>query len=188
MKKKELDFYAGYRRTLRGGRRSAPVYLPALLVLLVGLCAFGVLEGRNQVLEEELEVLCLEVEQEEAQYQQAQEKWIYNETLMERIGVLEELEKSRATYPKVTSALIEEIDAVGAGRIDMVLEGYDAETGELFFHASSKEVIHIPDYVAALRETGRFRTLEYSGYHDEKGAYTLSLRCVLRGSGEGGSL
>jgi hypothetical protein len=69
----------------------------------------------------------------------------------------------------------------------MVLEGYDAGTGVLSFRARSRRVISIPDYVSALRATGRFELLEYSGYRCEEDMYVLSLRCILKGNGEGGA-
>ena len=187
MRRKELNLYSAYCRDLRAQRRKVPVYLHALLVLLVGVGVFGVLRMQNQVLEEELGALRRELAQEETQYWQAEKQWLYNDALMERLTLMNAMEESRATYPKVTGSLIEELSTVGGEEIGMVLEGYDSETGTLSFRAKSRQVISIPDYVTALRETGRFELLEYSGYHYEDGMYILSLYCILKGNGEGGA-
>ena len=187
MRRKELDLYSAYRRDLRIRRRKLPVYLPALLVLLAGLGMFGLLRVQNQALEEELSALRRELALEETQYWQAEKRWLYNEGLMERLELMNEMEKSRATYPAVTGPLIKELAAVGGEEIGMVLEGYDAGTGVLSFRARSRRVISIPDYVSALRATGRFELLEYSGYRCEEDMYVLSLRCILKGNGEGGA-
>ena len=187
MRRKELNLYSAYRRDLRAQRRKVPVYLPALLILLVGVGVFGVLRMQNKVLEEELGALRRELAQKETQYWQAEKQWLYNEALMERLARMNALEKSWGTYPKVTGSLVEELAAVGGEEIGMDLEGYDSETGTLSFRAKSRQVISIPDYVTALRETGRFELLEYSGYHYEDGMYVLSLYCILKGNGEGGA-
>ena len=187
MRKKELDLYSVYRRGLRARRRKMPIYFPAVLVLLVSLSVFGILRVQNRALEEELESVYWELTQEEVQYQEVKQKWLYNEALMERVEIMSALEESRATYPKVTSALVDQIAAEGGEEISMVLKGYDSLAGTLSFRAESRQVIHIPDYVAALRETGKFEILEYSGYRYENGMYTLALHCVLKGNGEGGA-
>ena len=187
MRRKELDLYSAYRHGFRARRRKVPVYLPALLALLLGVGVFGVLRMQNQTLEDELNSIRRELAQEETQYWQAEKQWLYNDALMERLEMMNALEKSRATYPKVTGPLVEELAAVGGEEIGMVLEGYDSETGTLSFRAKSRQVISIPDYVSALRETGRFELLEYSGYHYEDGMYILSLRCILKGNGGGGA-
>ena len=159
------------------------MYLPAAVVLLAGLAVFGVLRAQNQILEENLGSLRREWTQEEAQYRQARRKWLYNEALLDRIEAMNALKEGRATYPKVTSSLMEEIAALGGEEIEMVLEGYDSAAGTLSFQARSHQVISIPDYVTALRETERFEMLEYSGYRYENEMYTLELRCVLKGEG-----
>ena len=182
MGRKELDLYAAYRRGLLPQRRM-PLYLPVVLVLLAGLAVVGVLQAQNQILEGNLGSLRRELIQEEAQYRQVRRKWLYNKALLDRMEATNALKEGRATYPKVTSSLMEEIAALGGEEIEMVLEGYDSEAGTLLFQARSHQVISIPDYVTALRETERFEMLEYSGYRYENEMYTLELRCVLKGEG-----
>ena len=72
MRRKELNLYSAYRRDLRARRRKMPVYLPALLALLLGVGVFGVLRMQNQVLEEELGALRRELAQEETGYWRAE--------------------------------------------------------------------------------------------------------------------
>lgn len=184
MRRKELDLYRSCRRASRApGRYEWLWYLPVVLVLAASLCAYGHLKAQNRVLEDRISQLREQIAQQEAEYRTAERKWAYNELLMRYTEDLEALSKSRDTYPEVTSALLERIAAVGGDHVTMALGGYDSSTGELSFLAKSAQVIDIPDYVSALRATGLFSAVEYSGYQYEAGVYTLDIRCVLHMGG-----
>lgn len=64
-----------------------------------------------------------------------------------------------ASYPDLTSSLLNRIDAAGSGSgITVEFTSYDAASGVLQFNATSNTVIDIPAYVRALQNCGVFRT------------------------------
>lgn len=184
--RKELNLRS-CRRARKGTRAGwlRAFYAPAAVILLVGLCATGVIRIQNHALVQEISAVESWLIETEAQYIQAERKWAYNEALLQRKQSAEDLTASLATYPVITSDLISRIADVGGDQITMTLEGWDAGTGTLSFRAESSEVLEIPAYIQALRETGLFRSVEYTGYQYRQEGYALALRCVLE---EGGSL
>ena len=62
-----------------------------------------------------------------------------------------------ASYPDLTSSLLNRIDAAGSGSgITVEFTSYDAASGVLQFNATSHTVIDIPAYVRALQNCGVF--------------------------------
>lgn len=184
--RKELDLRS-CRRVRKGTRAGwlRAFYTPAAVILLAGLFATGIIRLENRTLAQEISGTEVWLTETEAQYAQAERKWAYNEALLKRKQSVEDLTAALATYPAITSDLIDQIAAVGGDQITMTLEGWDAGTGALSFRAESSQVLEIPSYIQALRETGLFRSVEYTGYQYRQEGYTLALRCVLE---EGGSL
>lgn len=90
-----------------------------------------------------------------------------------------------ASYPDLTSSLLNHIDAAGSGSgITVEFTSYDAASGVLQFNATSNTVIDIPAYVRALQNCGVFSDVDYTGYQSTNGrgqpaGYALNLRCTL---------
>ena len=85
-----------------------------------------------------------------------------------------------ASYPDLTSSLLNRIDAAGSGSgITVEFTSYDAATGELQFNANSSQVIDIPTYIRSLQSCGVFSTVSYTGYNADDDGYSIDLRCVL---------
>ena len=183
--RKELDLRS-CRRVSNGTRTGwlRAFYTPAAALLLVGLCAAGAIGMQNRTLAREISAAQRWLEETEPQYLQAEGKWAYHEALVQRRQLTEDLTAALATYPAITSGLIDRIAAVGGDRVVMTLEGWDAGTGTLSFLARSGEVLEIPSYIQALRETGLFRSVEYTGYRYQQEGYSLVLHCVLEEGGE----
>ena len=182
--RKELDLR---RRTLKEPRAGwlRAFYTPAVALFLAGLCTAGVIGIQNRSLSREISAVESWLEEMEPRYLQAQRKWAYHEALVQRRRLTEDLTAVLETYPAITSQLIGQIASVGGDRVVMTLEGWDDDTGTLSFRAQSGEVVEIPSYIQALRETGLFRSVEYTGYQYQQEKYTIVLQCVLK---EGGAL
>lgn len=90
-----------------------------------------------------------------------------------------------ASYPDLTSSLLNRIDAAGSSSgITVEFTSYNASSGELQFNATSDTVIDIPAYVRALQDCGVFSDVDYTGYQSTNGrgqttGYALNLRCIL---------
>ena len=90
-----------------------------------------------------------------------------------------------ASYPDLTSSLLNRIDAAGSGSgITVEFTSYDAASGVLQFNTTSNTVIDIPAYVRALQNCGVFSDVDYTGYQSTNGrgqpaGYALNLRCTL---------
>ena len=184
---KELNLLRSHHRSQNGKGAGwlRAFYVPAAALLLTGLCLTGIFQAQNRALAGEISAVKVWLAAAEPQFAQAERKWAYNEALMARRQAAEDLTAALATYPGLTSSLIARISAVGGETVTMTLEGWEAESGTLSFRAESSEVIDIPLYVRALRETGLFQHVEYTGYQYRGEGYVLALRCVLE---EGGSL
>ena len=183
MKKRELDLHRSCR--LRSRRETQSVwlrafYLPALLILAAGLCSWTVLWTQSHALEQEVAAVEAELAAQGDRYHEAEIKWAYNQALMDRAAAAEELSAALAAYPQITSGLMASIAAVGGETVGMTLKGYDSAMGTLEFRAQGHAVIDIPAYVLALRQTGLFSAVDYSGYRYDGGAYHLDLKCTLR--------
>lgn len=187
MKKRELDLHRSCR--LRSRRETESVwlrafYLPALLILTAGLCTWIVLGMQSRALEQEVTALTAELAEDADRYHEAELKWAYNQALMDRAAAAEELTAALATYPRITSDLIDSVDAVGGEAVRMTLRGYDASTGMMEFRAQSSAVMDIPAYILSLRQTGLFSAVAYSGYRYDGGVYHLDIKCTLRERGQ----
>ena len=104
-----------------------------------------------------------------------------------------------ASYPDLTSSLLNRIDAAGSGSgITVEFTSYAAASGVLQFNATSNAVleavmseakgkitvIDIPAYVRALQNCGVFSDVDYTGYQStnsqgQPAGYALNLRCTL---------
>ena len=186
MGKKKLDLYRSYRRRTRQGAEDGwlrAFYLPAVLILAVGLGAWGVLKLESHALRDRIAAAEQQLASDEELYHEAEVKWAFNEALMERIALTETLTQRLATYPDITADLSASITAVGGENVTMTLMGWDDAEGALEFRAHSTEVLDIPACISALRGTGLFSTVTYDGYRYDRGAYHLELRCILREGG-----
>lgn len=115
------------------------------------------------------------------QYGEAVRKNQINDSILSDVSEADRLRESLATYPDVDTALIDKIRAAGGEKVEMVLTGWNAETGEIQFEAHSADVIDIPSYVLSLENTKLFRSVTYTGYNYTDGQYVLSLSCILEG-------
>lgn len=120
------------------------------------------------------------------------------ETLQElkaAIGAVERTKENLSVYPEFSSDVFHRIETAGGRETELLITGYEADTGVLTFDASSRQVIDIPDYILKLQNTGLFHTVDYTGYAYENEWYTLSLSCTMEGKtaesvqdGEGGGV
>lgn len=182
---KELNLYRSYRRTIRLKARFSIFHsylTPVILLLVLGLIAWGVLLRMNLVLMDEVDAAqaWLDDATHEAQYKESLDKQEYRRKLSDDLAELEGLTAGLATYPRPGGPLWEALAQVGDEKVALVITGYDAKAGELLFEARSMEVIDIPHYVLALEETELFHTVEYTGYTFDEGRYVLRLRCTLQ--------
>lgn len=93
-----------------------------------------------------------------------------------------------ATYPDVTSDLINNIYDCNKSGIAISDINFDGNTGEITFKASSNGVDEVPNYVENLRQSGKYFKVEYTGYTLEEEEiegmivsfkYNFTVRCVL---------
>ena len=192
-RKRELDLLRSYRRKAKGERERTPLlsgyYTPALVLLVVGLVIWSGFAGVNFVMQRDNDTIqdWLAAPETVARYDEAVQKQKQLEQLRRQLDEVDALERSIATYPKVTSALMDRVRAVGGDRISVRLTGYDDQTGVLAFEARGGNVSEIPGYVRDLQNTGLFQTAGYTGYTYDEDHYVLSLSCVLAGhASEGG--
>ena len=190
---RELDLLRSYRRKAKGERERTPLlsgyYTPALVLLVVGLVIWSGFAGVNFVMQRDNDTIqdWLAAPETVARYDEAVQKQKQLEQLRRQLDEADALERSIATYPKVTSALMDRVRAVGGDRISVRLTGYDDQTGVLAFEARGGSVSEIPGYVWDLQNTGLFQTAGYTGYTYDEDHYVLSLSCVLAGhASEGG--
>ena len=188
--KKELDLLRSYRRLSRDSKGQNDLlhnfYTPIAAVLVLCIVVWGVflrmnlsLSGRTDDINDWLNDPSV-IEQ----YNEANEKQQYNDTLVQGLQQVQNLTDALATYPNVDSVLMAKIGAAGGEQVSMVLTGYDASTGALQFEAQSSSVIDIPSYVLKLQKTGLFQKVDYTGYAYDEGVYVLSLNCILQSGGE----
>ena len=192
-RKRELDLLRSYRRKAKGERERTRLlsgyYTPALVLLVVGLVIWSGFAGVNFVMQRDNDTIqdWLAAPETVARYDEAVQKQKQLEQLRRQLDEVDALERSIATYPKVTSALMDGVRAVGGDRISVRLTGYDDQTGVLAFEARGGNVSEIPGYVRDLQNTGLFQTAGYTGYTYDEDHYVLSLSCVLAGhASEGG--
>ena len=190
---RELDLLRSYRRKAKGERERTQLlsgyYTPALVLLVVGLVIWSGFAGVNFVMQRDNDTIqdWLAAPETVARYDEAVQKQKQLEQLRRQLDEVDALERSIATYPKVTSALMDRVRAVGGDRISVRLTGYDDQTGVLAFEARGGNVSEIPGYVRDLQNTGLFQTAGYTGYTYDEDHYVLSLSCVLAGhASEGG--
>ena len=120
------------------------------------------------------------------QYQEAQD--LENRLLEIEGGIaaVDQMENNLSVYPEFSREVLNRIQNVGGGGIELKVLGYDVETGLLTFVASSREVIDVPFYILKMQETGMFHEVNYTGYTYENEWYTISLSCTMEGKVLGG--
>lgn len=181
--RKELDLYRSRRpfRLWKGPDWLRSFYVPGAAVLLAGLLLTGLLTLQNRALEREAEGIRAWMAETEGRALRAEKAWAYHEALLTRLTMAEDLTAALASYPKLTSKLMDSVSSIGG--VTMTLESWEGET--LSFRVESPEVIDIPACVLALRETGLFLSVDYGGYRYHQGRYLLELTCVPAGEGGG---
>lgn len=179
--KKQLNLHRSYRRRSKEKRGLIWLFCP-LLLLLTGGCVWGILQAQCRTLRTEIAIQEELLEQQAPYFEEATQKWSENEALMAQTAVIEELTAILATYPTVTTAMMDTLTAAGGKAVQLTLIGYDS-SGKLHFQAQTKKLPNIPIYIQALRQTGLFHSLDYSGYVDSPNGYLLSLDCTLTAGG-----
>lgn len=161
--------------------------LPVILILAALLVSGGVFIS-NLFLNHKIGKLQDWMEKPKVQedYKTSQELQLHSRRLQATIRQIMRMEQNLATYPNLNSAVIQRIESVAGGKIELMITGYDAETGVLTFQAASPEVIDIPSYILKLQQTALFHSVDYTGYSYENDWYTLSLTGTLEGYEVGG--
>ncbi len=183
---KGFDLYLRYRKLERkndGHRRRG--WLLAAVAAAVFVLAWQLLEFRNRGLEEKLEGYWawLDDPRNVSSYKEAVASGEIAGELKQRIALVGMLTARLACYPKVDSALLARVSAVGGAEIRATVQSYDSGSGELVLQAESESAIDASGYVKKLEGLGVFQTVYYNGYVWDDERYRLQVRCVLRGAG-----
>ncbi len=121
-----------------------------------------------------------------AGYRQAKADERQAQQIEQTVREIERLQKNLATYPRFDAETLADLEGARGG-FSLQIRSYDAGSGVLVFDASGQEVIDIPEYIMSLEGTDLFHKVGYTGYTYRDGIYTLSLVCVMDGSGTGGT-
>ncbi len=97
------------------------------------------------------------------------------------IAAVEQTDANLASYPPLTTELLNRIRGAGGSGIECTVTGYDVSTGIITFEAASREVIDVPAYIQKLQDSGVFHFVDYLGYSYENDWYTLALSCAIEG-------
>lgn len=103
------------------------------------------------------------------------------------IRQVEKMKQNLSGYPELSSSVVQRIEGVAGNANEILITGYDAETGVLNFDVSIEGADNGSDYALRLQNTGLFQTVEYKGYALEDNRYTLSISCVLAGNAAEGN-
>ena len=197
MATKQNNFYLQYQQAAKAGknaereaffRKAAPgIIIVAGCLLVWGGVSVHTLLMRGQT--SDLRAWCAD-EQNLTPYQQSLQDQQAADTYHSLTDYANGVTGLLASYPDLTSSLLNRIDAAGADSgISVEFTSYDASTGELQFNATSDTVIDIPAYVRALQGCGVFSNVDYTGYQStnsqsangqgQPAGYALNLRCIL---------
>jgi len=119
-------------------------------------------------------------------YSKALAKETESEKLADELNQVNQMKQNLDTYPDLTEEMIEKIVDVGGNDMSVQIQSLDMTSGTLTFHAVSRKVIDIPNYIQKLDDTGLFESVDYSGYNYDDGEYSLMLSCVLKAEETGG--
>ena len=124
--------------------------------------------------------------QVQEEYSKALAKETESEKLATQLSQVAQMKQNLDTYPDLTEEMLEKIVDVGGNDMSVRVQSLDMSTGTLTFHAVSRKVIDIPNYIQKLDDTGLFDSVNYSGYSYDGGEYSLMLSCVLKAEETGG--
>lgn len=186
MTRKQNNFYLRWYEAQRAGKTAARRalllwLLPAVLLVTACLAALAVVLVQTYGLRTRSASIlgwCYDepnytsyarsvTDQQDTQYYRDQAQYARDLT-----GLLE-------SYPRVTSALLNRIEAAGNASISIIFRSYDAATGTLTFEAASNQVIDIPAYIRSLEGCGAFSRVRYTGYSSQNESYTIHITCTL---------
>lgn len=190
-KEKQIDLSSASQKSEEKGEQTKLIgrhlVMPGVIFLVCVLLSGGlgaanqIIKGKNLSKQEWIENI-----RRKGTYQKAQQ-------LREELGMVENgiasvhlLEQNLSSYPEFSGGVLSSIKGVGGSQIGLLVTDYDVETGTLTFDANSTAVIDVSGYILRLQETGRFHTVDYTGYIFEDGWYTLSLSCTMEGKVYGG--
>lgn len=85
------------------------------------------------------------------------------------------------SYPRMNSSVVGTIQSAAGAGVTPKITAYDAKTGDLTVEVTAAQVTDCNTYVTALKGTGVFYSVEYSGYNydDKEAIYKVQLHCFL---------
>ena len=192
MATKQNNFYLQYQQAAKAGKNAdRRAFLrkaaPGVIIVAGCLLAWGgvflhttLMRGQTS----DLRAWCAN-EQNLTPYQQSLQDQQAADTYHSLTDYANGMTSLLASYPDLTSSLLNRIDAAGSSSgITVEFTSYDAASGVLQFNATSDTVIDIPAYVRALQSCGVFSDVTYTGYQstnsrNQTAGYALNLRCIL---------
>lgn len=191
-KTKEINLYQIWCRaheegTVKTKKTVKQIVYPAIVfglcaAVYAGLTVWNMAEAHKTAAIEEW----INDSQVQEAYSKALEKETESDKLSTELNQLTQMKQNLDTYPDLTEEMIEKIVDVGGNDMSVQVQSLDMSTGTLTFHAVSRKVIDIPNYIQKLDDTGLFESVNYSGYSYDDGEYSLMLSCVLKAEETGG--
>ena len=191
-KTKEINLYQIWCRaheegTVKTKKTVKQIVYPAIVfglcaAVYAGLTVWNMAEAHKTAAIEEW----INDSQVQEAYSKALEKETGSDKLSTELNQLTQMKQNLDTYPDLTEEMIEKIVDVGGNDMSVQVQSLDMSTGTLTFHAVSRKVIDIPNYIQKLDDTGLFESVNYSGYSYDDGEYSLMLSCVLKAEETGG--
>lgn len=172
------------------GKLIALVVFPAAL-LIAGVGSWGFLQWKNTSLEQKKAQYSetLNNLDSDEDYQQAlaleQEAGVLNSNYKEA----SEMQAALQSYPEFTKSFFDQLKTAAGTKISILSYSYTASDGLLQLRGTADGVSQTAVFVNALRNTGLFSALSYSGYTKEQAGqtagaqplYDFQIRGILKG-------
>lgn len=195
LQQKDLDFLQASavkrkEKKQSNGKLIALVVFPAVL-LIAGVGSWGFLQWKNTSLEQKKAQYSETLNNlgSDDDYQRALALELQAGILNSNYKTASEMQEAFNSYPEFTKSFFDQLKTAAGNKISLLSYSYTASDGLLQLRGTAEGVSQTAVFVNALRNTGLFSALSYTGYTKEQAGqaggaqplYAFQIRGILKG-------
>ena len=195
LKAKDLDFAAAShvnKKAESSGLGKAILVAVPVALLVAGLGIWLSLTTRYGLYEEEIASYSAQVSamDEDSQYQTSVMAQAVIQAMEQELDVALQTRNALDSCPDASASLFTTINTAAGEGVELQVVSYNGDEGQIVLMGTAPGISGTAGFVGRLRETGRFDSLEYTGYQEEydannrtgaTGNYIFTITGMLKG-------
>lgn len=179
VKNRDIDFLLAYRNSEKSPskiHKYTKYIIPLICILLLFAGGFGLLKMQEFNIKKDIEKIKedIRVFDKNKQQNKTEQKYQLLQENSSLLAAIQEEANKMNSYPQLSKEIISAVLEITSA-FDLKTMNYNQKNGELNLIAETKNVSQTNIFVSALRNSGLFVDVKYSGYVENKQGITTNL-------------